>query len=54
MGGGKEVDNEDTMPEKTIKPAHVQDGTKLCTVSFLSRSIVAIEKDKATCFGRFA
>jgi hypothetical protein len=53
MGVGKEVDSEDTMPEETIKAVHVWDGTELCTVGFLSRSIVAVEKDKARYIGRF-
>jgi hypothetical protein len=53
MGGGKEVENEDTMPEEAIKVVLVQDGTKLCTLDFLSRSIVEVEKDKARHIGRF-
>jgi hypothetical protein len=45
IGGGKEVDDNNTMPEKAIKVVLAQDGTKLCTVGFLSRSVVAVEKD---------
>ena len=34
---GKEVDNKDIMPEEAIKAVLVWDGTKLCTVEFLSK-----------------
>ena len=54
MGGGKEVDNEDIMPEEGMKDVLVQDGTKLCTVGFLSKSVVAVEKDRERYIGRFA
>ena len=37
-----------------MKAVLVRDGTELCTVGFLSRSIVAVEKDKARLIGRFA
>ena len=54
MSGGKEGDNEDIMPEEAIKVVLVWDGTKLCTVGFLSKSIVAVEKDRERYIGRFA
>ena len=54
MGGGKEGDNEDVMPEEDIKDVLVQDGTELCTVGFLSKSVVAVEKDRERYIGRFA
>ena len=54
MGGGKEGDNEDVMPEEDIKDVLVQDGTELCTVGFLSKSVVAVEKDRERDIGRFA
>ena len=41
------------MPEEAIKAIHVQDGTELSKVGFLSRPIVAVEKEKATYTGRF-
>jgi hypothetical protein len=42
------------MPEKAIKPSLVWDGTELCTVGFLSRSIVSVDKDKVRYIGRIA
>jgi hypothetical protein len=54
MGRGKEVDNEDIMPEEATNTVLVWDGIKLCIVGFLSRKIVAIERDKAGYIGRFA
>ena len=47
IGGGKEVDNNNTMPEEAINAVLVWEGTELCTVDFLSRSIIAVEKDMA-------
>ena len=54
IGGGKEVDDNSTMPEEAIKAVLVWDGTKLCTVGFLSTSIVVDEKDEARYIARFA
>ena len=54
MSGGKEGDNKDVMPEEAIKAVIVQDGTKLCTVGFLSKSVVAVEEDRERYIGRFA
>ena len=45
VGGGKVGDNEDITPEEAIKAVLVWDGTKLCTMGFLSKSVVAVEKD---------
>jgi hypothetical protein len=46
--GEKEVDNNNnTMQEEAIKAVLVWEGTELCTVGFLSRSIVVVEKDMA-------
>jgi hypothetical protein len=53
IGGGKEIDDDNNMPEKAIKVDLVWDGTELCTVGFLSKSIVAVEKDKARHIGKF-
>ena len=53
IGGGKEFDNNNTMPEETIKAVLVCNGTKLSKLGFLSRSIVVVEKDKARYTGRF-
>ena len=54
IGGGKEVDDNNTMQEEAIKAVLVWDGTKLCTVGFLSTSIVVDEKDEARYIARFA
>ena len=54
MGRGKEVHNEDIIPEEAIKAVLVQDGTKLYTVEFLSKSVLAVEKDWERYIGRFA
>ena len=54
MRRGKEGDNEDILPEEAIKVVLVWDGTKLCTLGFLSKSIVAVEKDREGYIGRFA
>ena len=34
MGGGKQIDNEDIMPEVAVLD---KDDTKLCTIGFLSK-----------------
>ena len=54
IGGGKEVDDNNTMPEEAMKAVLVWDHTELCTVGEISRSILAVEKDKARYIGRFA
>ena len=54
IGGGKEVDNNNNMPEEAMKAVLVRYGTEMCTVGFLSESIVAVGKDKARYIGRFA
>ena len=54
MGRGKEVHNEDIIPEEAIKAVLVQDGTKLYTVEFLSKSVLAVEKDWERYIERFA
>ena len=37
MGGGKDGDNKDIMPKEATGAVLVWDGTKLCTVGFLSK-----------------
>ena len=51
MGGVKEFDNVDIMLEKAIKAVLVLDGTKLCSEGFLSKLIVAVEKDREDNLG---
>ena len=51
MGRGKEVDNEDIMPEEATNTVLVWDGIKLCIVGFLSRKIVAIQRIRQDILG---
>ena len=54
MGEGKEIENEDFFLKEAVKTVIVWDGTKLCTVGFLSNLIVAVEKDRERYIGIFA
>jgi hypothetical protein len=43
-----------SVPEEAIKAVLICNGTECCTVGFLCKSIVVVEKDKARFVGCFA
>ena len=49
MGEGSQ-----SMPEEAIKAVHICDGTEVCTVGFLCKSIVEVEREKARFVGSIA
>ena len=51
MGMGEDSKS---FPEEAIKVVLIRDGTECCTVGFLCKSIVVVERDKARFVGRFA
>jgi hypothetical protein len=51
MGMGEESKS---FPEEDIKVVLIHNGTECCTVSFLCKSVVVVERDKARFVGSFA
>jgi hypothetical protein len=51
MGMGEDSKS---FPEEAIKVVLICNGTECCTVGFLCKSVVVVERDKARFVGRFA
>ena len=51
MGMGEDSKS---FPEEAIKVVLIRDGTECCTVGFLCKSIVVVERDKTRFVGHFA